>query len=706
MQSMTKAWKRRGREHLKRHYMIMAMIGLVVVIMGSGFSEPRGYTSMEDIAASKVRHETGTVTWVNSWQRFRETFWTDEGFRNPFDIDEVLEERIEQQEKWDAAKEGQEGSEAANPSEENKENEREKTDSERFWEQALGRTQGVFAKLVNGVTTGSFYVSLATAITSIVGSQNVAVILLVIAGFAVSFLFWMFVRKVATVGLYRLILEGRMYKSVGLTRVLFLMRVHKWIKASVTMMVYYILQTLLWFTIVGGFIARYSYYLVPMIVAENPDIGPIQAMKLSRAMMMGHKKECFRMEISFIGWHILSFMGWYLSGFIHIYALGSLAATALSVLYVRPYIMSTNCEYYADRRKDALEKGIPRVERLNDTYLYELPSDEVIADAYEDVLEIAREPVAELSLDGFPKFMADWWGITFWHSRRERAYEEYQAHKMRVRDLDHVVAREQYPIRLGPLHREKPRKLLENIYYIRHYSIWSLTMIFFTYSIIGWIWEVGMHAVQTGEFVNRGVMHGPWLPIYGAGAAMTLVLLNRVRPHPFVMFFSTTALCGTLEYVTSWYLEQANGVRWWDYTGYFLNINGRVCAEGLLLFGIGCTATVYLIGPVLDNLFARIPYKVIIPVALSLLLAISIDQVYSRKYPNLGKGITSGGDAEAEKTDGEVTENVRPEGETIVSRGVPEAVNVAKKAEMSDYYVESADFMPFSANKTLTLQAF
>ncbi len=688
--SMTKAWKRRGREHLRRHYKIMAMIGIAVIMITGGFSEPRGYTTMEDFAASKVRPETGTVSWVNSWQRFKETFWTEDGFKNPLDIDEVLEERLEQQGKTDPEGDTPEGEKG------------EQTESEKFWERALGRTQGVFAKLVNGVTTGSFYVSLATAITSIVGSPNVAVILLVLAGFAVTFLFWMFVRNVATVSLYRILLEGRMYKYIGLSRILFLMRVKKWVKASVTMLVYYVLQTLLWFTIVGGVIARYSYYLVPMIIAENPDIGPIQAMKLSRAMMMGHKKECFRMEISFIGWHILSFAGWYLSGFIHIYTLGTLAATALSALYIRPYIMATNCEYYADRRKDAIEKKIPGTERLNDIYLYELPSDEVIAEAYEEVIEIAREPVAELSLDGFPKFMADWWGITFWHSRRERAYEEYQAHKMRVRDLDHVVAREEYPVRLGPLHKEKPRKFLENIYYIRHYSVWSLTMIFFTYSIIGWLWEVGMHAVQTGEFVNRGVMHGPWLPIYGWGAAMTLVLLNRVRPHPFVMFFSTTALCGTLEYVTSWYLERANGVRWWDYSGYFLNINGRVCAEGLLLFGIGCTATVYLLGPVLDNLFARIPYKVIIPVALSLLLAISIDQVYSRKYPNLGKGITSGGEAEGEIPDNDVTKQDGPK----VSWDGPPAVNAIQKAEMSDYYVESAYFIRVSANKTLTLQAF
>jgi len=648
MQYMTdiKIWKTRAREHLKRNYVIMAMIGIVVVMFGSGFSEPRGYTTLEDFAASKVRPETGTVSWVNTWQRFRETFWTEDGFQNPLDFDQVAEER-------DAYKEKEETNdkETADPKESEgaDASEGEETASERFWDRALGRTQGVFAKLVNGVTTGSFYVSLATAITSIVGSPNVANILMVLVGFAVSFMFWMMVRNVSTVSLYRVLLEGRLYNYIGISRILFLMRVRKWIKASVTMLVYYVLQTLLWFTIVGGFIARYAYYLVPMIVAENPDIGPIKAMKLSRDMMNGHKKECFRMELSFLGWHALSFVGWYLSGFIHIYVLGSLAATALSALYIRPYIMCTNCEYYAVRRKEALEKKLPMAELLNDTYLFETASDEVIEEAYEDVIDAAREPVAELSLNGFPKFMADWWGITFWHSRRERAYEEYQAHKMRVRNLEHVVAREEYPIRLGPLYREKQRNFLENIFYIRHYSIWSLTMMFFTYSIIGWLWEVGMHAVQTGDFVNRGVMHGPWLPIYGAGGVMTLVLLNRIRPHPFLMFFSSTTLCGVIEYMTSWYLEKTNGARWWDYSGYFLNINGRVCAEGLLLFGIGCTATVYLLAPMLDNLFARIPYRIIIPVSLTLLLAISFDQAYSRKFPNFGKGITHGGSSPEEK---------------------------------------------------------
>ena len=106
----------------------------------------------------------------------------------------------------------------------------------------------------------------------------------------------------------------------------------------------------------------------------------------------------------------------------------------------------------------------------------------------------------------------------------------------------------------------------------------------------------------------------------------------------------------------------------------------------------------YLLGPVLDNLFARIPYKVIIPVALSLLLMISMDQVYSRKHPNLGKGITSGGDTESEETDNNVTELEVPEAPPKVPLDGFAAVSAAAKAEMSDYFVESPYFIRVSAN--------
>lgn len=58
-------------------------------------------------------------------------------------------------------------------------------------------------------------------------------------------------------------------------------------------------------TLIGGVIKRYSYFLVPYIAAENPDVRALEAVTLSRRMMRGHKWECFLMEMSFLGWVIL-----------------------------------------------------------------------------------------------------------------------------------------------------------------------------------------------------------------------------------------------------------------------------------------------------------------------------------------------------------------------------------------------------------------
>lgn len=142
-------------------------------------------------------------------------------------------------------------------------------------------------------------------------------------------------------------------------------------------------------------------------------------------------------------------------------------------------------------------------------------------------------------------------------------------------------------------------------------------------------------------FVNRGVLHGPWLPIYGTGGVLILIILNKLREKPILEFFATVILCGFVEYFTAYYLEITHGgQKWWDYSGYFLNLHGRICAEGLLVFGIGGMAIVYAAAPLLDNYLRRIKYRYAVPLCIILLIAFSSDQIYSKKHPNMGKGIT------------------------------------------------------------------
>ena len=152
-----------------------------------------------------------------------------------------------------------------------------------------------------------------------------------------------------------------------------------------------------------------------------------------------------------------------------------------------------------------------------------------------------------------------------------------------------------------------------------------MILIFFTLSFAGWVWEVSLHLITDGEFANRGVMHGPWLPIYGCGSVMILLLLNKFRRKPAVEFVLAMLLCGCVEYFTSLFLESLHGgTRWWDYTGYFLNLQGRICAEGLLTFGIGGMAIVYVLVPFLDGLFRKLPVRALIITACILSAAFAV----------------------------------------------------------------------------------
>ena len=61
----------------------------------------------------------------------------------------------------------------------------------------------------------------------------------------------------------------------------------------------------------------------------------------------------------------------------------------------------------------------------------------------------------------------------------------------------------------------------------RQYAPAELAGLFFAFSAAGWLWEVALHLVFNGELVKRGTMLGPWLPIYGAGGVLAVLLLRR-----------------------------------------------------------------------------------------------------------------------------------------------------------------------------------
>ena len=121
---------------------------------------------------------------------------------------------------------------------------------------------------------------------------------------------------------------------------------------------------------------------------------------------------------------------------------------------------------------------------------------------------------------------------------------------------------------------------------IKNVSFDYYVLLFFLVSFLGWLWEVGIYLVREGRFVNRGILFGPWLPVYGSGALFLYLLLRRWKRRPMFVFLISLTVCSLLEYLAGFFLEKAWGVRWWDYSGMLLNLNGHVCLMSSLMFGL------------------------------------------------------------------------------------------------------------------------
>lgn len=492
----------------------------------------------------------------------------------------------------------------------------------------LGRNRGAFASIVNNVTSGYLFVQLMTAVGNLSHSKDIGFVLVSLILLIIYFGIWAFVRNPITGVARRLFLEARLYKKIPVNEAVWFQSVHRWTRMALTLLVTRIFTILWMFTIVGWVIKHYSYAMVPYIVAENPDIKPLEAITLSRKMMYGHKWECFVLDVTMIGWRILSYLTFGIS----------------DLLYGVAYDIAAKTEYYVHIRECAKLDSVPDAERLNDVYLFEPADQELLWKKYMDIASVQEYVDShKIELGKWQSFFIKNFGVWIGDNEKKNDYQKIESMKYRISKEKDAVAGDAYPRRLNPLYDEKTVDLEGEVSALRCYTIWSLILMFFMFSFIGWLWEVSLHIVTDGVFVNRGTMHGPWLPIYGFGGVYILVFLNRFRKNVFAEFAGAVILSGFVEYMTSWYLEATKGMRWWDYTGYFLNLNGRICGEGLLIFGLGGLAIVYLLAPLIDEQISKIKSKQVVAVCLILLAAYNVDAVYTKFHPNVGKGITDYG---------------------------------------------------------------
>ncbi len=157
-----------------------------------------------------------------------------------------------------------------------------------------------------------------------------------------------------------------------------------------------------------------------------------------------------------------------------------------------------------------------------------------------------------------------------------------------------------------------------------------IVLCFFIYSILGWICEVFYTKFQDKAWINRGFLIGPYCPIYGIACLIMIIFFNK-HEDIISIFLKIILICGILEYFTSYIFEKIFNARWWDYSEKKFNINGRICLETLLLFGIAGVIFVYFINPFTIKILKMIPNFLISIIDIILIIIFVLDIIISSK---------------------------------------------------------------------------
>lgn len=181
-------------------------------------------------------------------------------------------------------------------------------------------------------------------------------------------------------------------------------------------------------------------------------------------------------------------------------------------------------------------------------------------------------------------------------------------------------------------------------------------LLFISYAFLGWCMEVTCKFIQYKKFINRGFLIGPYCPIYGWGALTITILLKRYMEDPLVLFVMSTLICSIIEYLTSYFMEKKYHARWWDYSNRKFNINGRICLETLVPFGILGVAIMYGTNPILFKLYNQIPQLVMNILTSILFIGFIVDNIISS---NIISSINVEGNKLIKDNTEEITEKIK-----------------------------------------------
>lgn len=134
-----------------------------------------------------------------------------------------------------------------------------------------------------------------------------------------------------------------------------------------------------------------------------------------------------------------------------------------------------------------------------------------------------------------------------------------------------------------------------------HYEFCQWLSFFYLYCIFGWCFESMYVSLKQHCFVNRGFLKGPWLPLYGSGAVLVLLITMPFDQHPVAVYIAGLIGATLLELVTGEVMVRLFKVRYWDYSNQHFQYKGHICLSSSIVWGFFSVMMVYVVQPQVER---------------------------------------------------------------------------------------------------------
>ena len=134
-----------------------------------------------------------------------------------------------------------------------------------------------------------------------------------------------------------------------------------------------------------------------------------------------------------------------------------------------------------------------------------------------------------------------------------------------------------------------------------HYEFRQWLSFFYRYCRFGWGFESTYVSLKQPCFVNRGFLKGPWLPLYGSGAVLVLLITMPFDQHPVAVYIAGLIGATLLELVTGEAMVRLFKVRYWDYSNQHFQYKGHICLSSSIVWGFFSVMMVYVVQPQVER---------------------------------------------------------------------------------------------------------